>query len=114
MNKEEAIERIKILLEDECECQECLKNKEAYKFVLKELEALQDDLKIHEETSFEFQEENIKLRKELKNSIPKQVILDKIDEKKNRIDKLSPIGDCVLIDDLEIEINVLQEILKEN
>jgi chromosome segregation ATPase len=39
--------------------------KQAIENVLKELEELQDDLSIHEETSFEFQEENIKLRKEL-------------------------------------------------
>lgn len=36
---------------------------QAIENVLSELENLQDDLKIHEETSFEFQAENIKLKK---------------------------------------------------
>lgn len=37
--------------------------------VLNELENLQEDLKIHEETSFDFQAENIKLREELEETI---------------------------------------------
>ena len=38
MNIEEAKRRIKILLTDDCNCSECLKDKEAYKTVLAELE----------------------------------------------------------------------------
>ena len=35
MELEEAIKRIEILEKDECNCPECIKNKEAYKTVLK-------------------------------------------------------------------------------
>ena len=35
MELEEAIKRIEILLSDSCNCPECIKNKEAYKTVLK-------------------------------------------------------------------------------
>ena len=43
--------------------------KQATENVLDELKNLQEDLKIHEETSFDFQAENIKLRKELEETI---------------------------------------------
>lgn len=38
MELEKAIRRLEILLKDDCQCSECLKNKEAYKTVLKFLE----------------------------------------------------------------------------
>lgn len=44
----------------------------------------------------------------------KDVIRDKIEEKQKRIDKMHPASDCVLIDDLENQIQVLKEILGED
>lgn len=77
--------------------------------VLSELEQLQDDLKIHEETSFEFQEENIKLRKELENSIPKQVILDKLEELKKVVSDYPETNEEIRE---KAQLEVLKEILK--
>ena len=48
------------------------------------------------------------------DSIPKQKIRDKIEEKQKRIDKMHPASDCVLIDDLENQIQVLKELLEED
>ena len=42
MKLEDAIIRLEILLKDKCECPECIKNKEAYKTVLEELNNLQE------------------------------------------------------------------------
>lgn len=53
---EEAKRRLEILLKDDCDCPECVKNKEAYKTVLEAL----------------------------KNSIPKKKIEDKIEELKSQ------------------------------
>lgn len=77
--------------------------------VLSELEQLQDDLKIHEETSFEFQEENIKLRKELENSIPRQVILDKLEELKKVVSDYPETNEEIRE---KAQLEVLKEILK--
>ncbi len=38
MTEEEAIKRIKFLLKDKCDCEECRKNKEAYKVLLEAME----------------------------------------------------------------------------
>lgn len=35
---EEAIKRIKILMQDDCNCEECIKNKKAYKSILNYIE----------------------------------------------------------------------------
>lgn len=43
--------------------------------------------------------------------IPKRVIKNKIKEKQDKINKLHSASDCVIIDDLENEISVLQELL---
>ena len=47
------------------------------------------------------------------DSIPKQKIRDKIEEKQKRINKMHPGSDCVLIDDLDNQIQVLNELLEE-
>ena len=49
----------------------------------------------------------------IKNSIPKEVIEEKISEKENKIKKLHPASDCVIIDDIETEIKILKELLEE-
>ena len=38
MKLKEAVRRLEILLKDDCQCSECLKDKEAYKTILKFLE----------------------------------------------------------------------------
>ena len=43
----------------------------------------------------------------------KSKIREKIEEKQNRINKLHPASDCVIIDDLENQIQVLQELLED-
>ena len=43
--------------------------------------------------------------------IPKRVIKNKIKEKQDKINKLHSASDCVIIDDLENEINVLKDLL---
>ena len=50
---------------------------------------------------------------ELKNSISKDKIKEKIKEKENKINDLYFESDAVLIDDLETEIKVLKELLDE-
>ena len=44
--------------------------------------------------------------------VPKSLIKEKIEEKQKRINKMHPASDCVLIDDLENQIQVLEELLK--
>ena len=67
MELEKSIKRLKLLLQDECECSECIKNKEAIKTVLQELESYK--------TRYELAlEHNIK---DYKNSVPKKKIEDK-------------------------------------
>lgn len=110
MNKEEAIKRLNLhkdfaQVNNGC----CIVNVKDIETVLSELEELQDDLKIHEETSFEFQKENINLRKKLENSIQKQVILDKIEELKNKEYTCNAIWEF----QREASIDVLQEILEK-
>ena len=56
MKLNEAIKRIKILMNDSCSCLECIRNKEAYKIILQELE----------------------------NRIPKKEIYDKLQELGNK------------------------------
>lgn len=45
--------------------------------------------------------------------ISKSKIKAKIKEKQSRIDKLHPASDCVIIDDLENQIQALQELLEK-
>lgn len=45
--------------------------------------------------------------------IPKSEVKEKIEEKQKRINKMHPASDCVLIDDLENQIEVLQELLED-
>ena len=45
--------------------------------------------------------------------ISKDKIKELIKKKKDRINKLHPASDCVIIDDLENQIQVLQELLEE-
>ena len=47
------------------------------------------------------------------DSVPKSKIREMIEEKQARIDKMHPASDCVLIDDLENQIEVLQELLED-
>lgn len=49
-----------------------------------------------------------------KEFIPVALVKEKIEEKKEHIDKMNPASDCVLIDDLENQIEVLEELLKED
>ena len=44
--------------------------------------------------------------------IPKRVIKNKIKEKQDKINKLHSASDCVIIDDLENQISILQELLE--
>lgn len=46
--------------------------------------------------------------------IPKRVIKNKIKEKQDKINKLHSASDCVIIDDLENQISVLQELLESS
>ena len=46
--------------------------------------------------------------------IPKRVIKNKIKEKQDEINKLHSASDCVIIDDLENQISVLQELLESS
>ena len=50
----------------------------------------------------------------LENSISKDRIKNKIKEKQNKINKLHSASDCVIIDDLENEISILQELLESS
>ena len=54
----------------------------------------------------------LSLKNKLSNTVPKQVIRDMIEEKQKKINKMHPASDCVLIDDLEIQIQVLKELLE--
>lgn len=57
--------------------------------------------------------EKIAYKKCENSSIPKYVILEKIKEKQERIKKLHPASDCVIIDDLENQIKAYEELLRE-
>ena len=46
--------------------------------------------------------------------IPKRLIKNKIKEKQDKINKLHSASDCVIIDDLENQISVLQELLESS
>ena len=46
--------------------------------------------------------------------IPKRVIKNKIKEKQDKINKLHSASDCVIIDELDNQISVLQEILESS
>ena len=46
--------------------------------------------------------------------IPKRVIKNKIKEKQDKINKLHSASDCVIIDDLENQISILQELLESS
>ena len=52
-----------------------LSRKQAIENVLSEIEELKDDLRKHEETSFDFQKENIELREEIKERHIKHIAL---------------------------------------
>lgn len=45
--------------------------------------------------------------------VPKSKIKEKIEEKQKRIDKMHPASDCVIIDDLENQIDVLKELMED-
>lgn len=47
------------------------------------------------------------------NYIARSIIEDLIKSKKERIEEMHPGSDCVLIDDLENQIDVLEEVLRE-
>ena len=68
-NIDKDINRCKELIKEEHSNWIGLTNQDVVENVLNELENLQEDLKIHEETSFDFQAENIKLREELEETI---------------------------------------------
>lgn len=89
----EAIKGIKILLMDSCDCEECKKDKKAYKTVLKELKRLQEENK---EITFKYNTliEN-KLVEQRANEIEIQsmfVLKNKIREK---IEKLNENRDMI-------------------
>ena len=50
----------------------------------------------------------------IEDYIPKRVIKNKIKEKQDKINKLHSASDCVIIDDLENQISVLQELLESS
>ena len=86
MNLGKAKERLEILLKDDCKCPECMKNKEAYKTVLEELQ----------------------------NSIPKKKIEDKIKAYKKLIDDISESEQYSHeIPLYRHDIQVLQELLED-
>lgn len=109
---EEAIKRIKILLNDSCNCEECKKNKKAYKTVLKELEALQEtieskdrllaiitiELNTAEEELERLQEENNKPERANKTYI-------------NSIQSITPVllEDYIAKDEIREKIEEMQE-----
>lgn len=57
--------------------------------------------------------ENGRLKRLVKNSIPKKVIREKIEVLKEKIRNLHPASDCVIIDDLENQIKAYEELLGE-
>lgn len=78
---------------------------------IKELENINE--KLYKDNQKQW-EERCRLAIELDhNTISKDKIKAKIEEKQNRINKLHPASDCVIIDDLENQIKVLQELLED-
>ena len=59
------------------------------------------------------QKENEKLR-EIKNCVvPVSVIKKWIKDRKEKIEKMHPASDCVLIDDYETQIDILKKLLED-
>ena len=124
MNKEEAIKRIRLLIQDECTCEVCKKNKEAYKFVLNYIEDLEEknskllDEQTETYMNDKYLQESVN-RLVNKNFIPKQVVLDKIEELKNKEKEYEEKSQGIQINDyyhrkfLEVchKKQILQEIL---
>ena len=118
MDKEEAVKRLKILLEDECDCPECIENKEAYRFILEYMIELEADLY----SANSIIDEQIDL---LKDSTPNQVILDKVDELEEQIEEFKKNTFSRGLDEIEFDFwrselnraigkrNILQEILNK-
>ena len=99
-------ETIKKLLEERQSDKERIKKLEEENAMLKRVNNIAENItteeieKAIEEASKEF--------------IPVALVKEKIEEKKEQIDKMNPASDCVLIDDLENQIEVLEELLKED
>lgn len=88
MNKEleEAIKRIRILLQDRCECKECIKNKKAYEVLLNYIE----------------------------NSVPKEKVEEKIEELENEQSKVKNNKLIYSREDVfRFQIYILEEMLAE-
>lgn len=95
--------------------------KEAYK-LQEELEQEQDKNKKLEERQKKFDDGELLTAKQCKHfeKMTKEYYIHKdkarkmIEEKQNRINQMHPASDCVIIDDLENQIKVLEELLKED
>lgn len=78
----------------------------------KEITRLQNKLLDKIEGTKIIKEETTEYIKE--NYISKDRIKNKIKEKQDKINKLHSASDCVIIDDLENEISILQELLESS
>lgn len=77
--------------------------------LLKKLQKENEELK-QENRRIKFFSNNLYIE----DYIPKRVIKNKIKEKQDKINKLHSASDCVIIDDLENQISVLQELLESS
>ena len=117
MSEEEkgSIIYLEFLSNEKCECEVCQNAKKRFKIILNLIEKQQE--KIKELTAFynDFESEKITNYPIFKQRyIAKDKIRAKIKEKQDKIDKLHPASDIVIIDDLENQINCYKELLEEN
>ena len=95
-----------------------IKNRQAYMHK-EEVEFYKAKIEFLKKENEELKQENKRIKYFSSNLfiddyIPKRVIKNKIKEKQDKINKLHSASDCVIIDDLENQINVLQELLESS
>lgn len=80
---------------------------------IKQSDNLEDNIKIILNFIEKLQKENEKLR-EIKNCVvPVSVIKKWIKDREEKIEKMHPASDCVLIDDYETQIDILKKLLED-
>ena len=87
--------------------------------MLREVQSLRRKLEKLQKENEELKQENRRIKffsnnLYIEDYIPKRVIKNKIKEKQDKINKLHSASDCVIIDDLENQISVLQELLESS
>lgn len=75
--------------------------------VLSEIEELKDDLRIHEETSFDFQKENIELREEIKERHIKHIALAiENEDLEKELETYKKANDNLLVKNAELRVEL--------